>query len=170
VSETTEVVEAAEPNRQTTVDNINSCSASEPLNGTGESAESAAATDPDDGDGKSANAEAAKYRRRLRDTQAELESVAAQLDAVQRQQVELLIAESGVKPTAVWSVTGVAELLGDDGAIDTEKVTAAVETAREKFGIPKRQKGNYVPGVGNQPSSPPKTDTWTTAFSPPKRR
>jgi hypothetical protein len=128
------------------------------------------ATDPDDGDGKSANAEAAKYRRRLRDSQAQLEYVTAQLDAVQRQQVELLIAESGVKPTAVWSVTGVAELLGDDGAIDTEKVTAAVETAREKFGIPKRQKGNYVPGVGNQPSSPPKTDTWQTAFSPPKRR
>jgi hypothetical protein len=127
--------------------------------------------DPDDGDeSKSANAEAAKYRRRLRDSQAQLGSVTAQLDAVQRQQVELLIAESGVKPTAVWSVTGVAELLGDDGAIDTEKVTAAVETAREKFGIPKRQKGNFVPGVGNQPSAMPKTDTWTDAFSPPKRR
>ncbi len=129
--------------------------------------------DPDDGDGetgKTANTEAAKYRRRLRDAQAELESVTAQLDAVQRQQVELLIAAKGVKPTAVWSVTDVAALLGDDGAIDTEKVTAAVETAREKFGISKRQKGNYVPGVGNQPSSPPKTDTWTNAFSPPKRR
>jgi hypothetical protein len=124
----------------------------------------------DSSDDKAMNAEAAKWRRRLRETQAELEKTAAQLDAVHRQQVELMLADTGVKPAAVWTVTDVAELLGDDGAIDTEKVTAAVETARERFGIPKRATGNHVPGVGNQPSVLPKGDTWTQAFAPGKRR
>lgn len=123
-----------------------------------------------DSDNKAMSAEAAKYRRQLRDAQAELERVVAQLDAVQRQQVEHLLADSGVKAAAVWTVTGVAELLNDDGAIDAEKVSAAVDTARERFGIPKRSVGNYIPGIANHPIGMPKGNDWADAFSPAKRR
>lgn len=120
-------------------------------------------------DTKAQNAEAAKYRRRLREAQAELKTVTAQLDAVQRQQIEAMLEPSGVKPEAIWAVTELAELLDDTGSIDPDKLAGAIEAAREKFGIPKISKGNYVPGVGNQPSAIPRADAWTDAFKPKSR-
>lgn len=120
-------------------------------------------------DAESMNAEAAKWRRRLRDTQAELESATAQLDRVQRQQVEYLLTRTGVKPDAVFAVTGLSDLLDEDGGIDAEKLAAAVATASDRFGIVKPPKGNHVPGVGGQPSVLPRVDAWRNAFSPRSR-
>ena len=117
-------------------------------------------------DTKAQNAEAAKYRRRLRDAQAELKSVTAQLDAVQRQQAESLIAASGVKPEAIWAVTELAGVLDDDGSVSEEKIAEAVTAAREKFGIAKPAKGSLVPGVGNQPIGNPRVNRWSEAFAP----
>ena len=122
--------------------------------------------DSGEDDEKAMNAEAAKWRRKLRDTQSELKAVTAQLDAVQRQQAEALIAASGVKPQAVWAVTELAGVLDDDGSVSAEKVSEAVAAAREKFGIAKLSKGNVVPGVGNQPAGNPRVDRWQQAFSP----
>lgn len=124
--------------------------------------------DPDDV--ASMNAEAAKWRRKLRETQAELEAAAAQLDAVQRQQVEFLLAKSGVKPEAVFAVAEMSDLLNDDGGIDADKLDAAMATAQEKFGIVKPPKGNFVPGIGNRPNGLPRVDAWREAFSPAPKR
>lgn len=122
----------------------------------------------DDTGEDSGNAEAARWRRKLRETETERDALAQQLEAVQRQQVEGLL--GGVKPQAVWAVAELSELLAEDGTIDTGKVTAAVEAAREKFGITKPAKGNHVPNVGNQPSTPPKLDRWKEAFTPSRKR
>lgn len=118
----------------------------------------------------STNGEAAKWRRRLRDAEAERDALAARLEAVQRQQVENLLDASGVKPKAVWAVAELADLLADDGTIDPEQVTNAVAVARDKFGIAKPAKGTVVPGVGNQPNGVPSTDKWKEAFTPARRR
>lgn len=123
-----------------------------------------------DEDTKSVSAEAAKYRRRLREAQAELKSVTERLDTVQRQQVESMITESNVKPDAVWATTEIGELLAEDGSVDAQKVADAVIAAREKFGIGSPPKGTHVPGLGNQPGATPKSDTWRDAFAPSRRR
>lgn len=114
------------------------------------------------------NSEAARWRRKLREAEAERDALAQRLEAVQRQQVETLL--GGVKPQAVWAVAELADLLNEEGGIDPEKVSAAVEAARERFGITKPAKGNHIPGVGNQPSSLPKGDAWKEAFAPSRRR
>lgn len=116
------------------------------------------------------NKEAAKYRRKLREAEKQRDELAARVEALQRAQAEGLLAASGVKPQAVFAVAELADLLGDDGTIDADKLTAAVETAREKFGIAKPTKGNLVPGVGSQPNRVPKADAWREAFTPSRKR
>lgn len=116
------------------------------------------------------NAEAARWRRKLRDAEGERDALAQRLEAVQRQSVEGLLTASGVKAQAVFAVAELADLLGEDGSIDTDKVGQAVEAAREKFGIAKPTKGNLIPGVGHQPSQMPKLDAWKDAFTPPRKR
>jgi hypothetical protein len=125
--------------------------------------------EPEDSDDDTGR-EAAKWRKKLRATEAERDALAEKLESVQRQQVENLLAASNVKPQAVWAVAELSELLAEDGTIDAERVTQAVEAAREKFGITTPSKGSVVPGVGNQPSSPPKVDGWKQAFTPSRKR
>lgn len=125
---------------------------------------------PEDDETGTGTGEAAKYRRRLREAEAQLKTVTEHLHAVQRQQVEAQLATVGVKPDAVFAVTGLADLLAEDGSLDADKITAAVETARETFGIPKKPAGSAIPGIGNQPRHTPQTDKWSEAFSPPSRR
>ncbi|HPY26005.1 MAG TPA: hypothetical protein PLK19_16980 [Mycobacterium sp.] len=137
--------------------------ATEPAEATAE------AEQPDDTtEQESPNSEAAKYRKRLREAEAERDTLAQRLEAVQRQQVEALL--GGVKPEALWAVTELAALLTEDGSIDADKVTAAIDAAREKFGITKPSKGNHVPGIGNRPTIAPAVDKWKEAFTPNRRR
>jgi hypothetical protein len=70
---------------------------------------------------RSPNREAANYRRRLRQTEAERDALRTQLDAVQRAEVERRAVESFQDPTDLWSVTTVDQLRGDDGLIDVAK-------------------------------------------------
>lgn len=115
------------------------------------------------------NDEAARFRIRLRDTEAQRDQLAANAESLQRQSVEDLLAGTNVKPAALWKVTDLDALVGDDGLVDENQVAAAVATAREHFGITPPQKGNHVPGVGNQPAGIPKADPFTEAFRPHRR-
>lgn len=110
--------------------------------------------------------EAAKFRRKLRETEKERDTLAARVEALQRAQAETLLTASGVKPQAVWAVAELGDVLAEDGTIDTDKLDKAVATAREKFGIAKPAKGNLVRGVGNQPAGRPRLDAWREAFTP----
>lgn len=119
----------------------------------------------EDTDTPEGHGEAAKYRRKLREAEKERDQLAARLEATQRAQAESLITATGVKPAAVWAATNLADVLDDDGAVDPGKVTAAVTAARDSFGINPIGKGAHVPGLGNQPNVPPKTDRWVEAFT-----
>lgn len=120
---------------------------------------------------KAGNPEAAGYRRRLRDTESERDGLASRVEALQRSIADREIeARHGIKPAALWaSGTELADVLDDDGQLDTDKLDAAVATAKETLGIPKRRTGPRAPREGNTPQmSEPKND-WADAFSTNKR-
>lgn len=109
----------------------------------------------DDGDGP--GREAAKYRRRLRSAEAERDRLAGQVESLQRAAVERLATADKLRPAALWaSGAELADLLGDDGTVDTSKVSDAIEAARQQLGIPTPPSGNYVRGEGRVPGRPAK--------------
>lgn len=79
--------------------------------------------------------DAARYRRQLRDTEAERDTLAGQLDAVRRAQVADAAKAAGVAADAVWaSGRTPADLIDDAGVIDPGKLTEALDAARTTFG------------------------------------
>lgn len=83
-------------------------------------------------------ADAKKYRKRAQDAEKQLDTTQALLDGL-RKQVALERANNdtglNITPAALWGVTTINDLLNDDGHLDDEKISAAVTTAREQFGI-----------------------------------
>lgn len=122
-----------------------------------------AAPEPGDGDAQAdepdaqddrQSRDAAKYRRRLRETESERDTLAAQVEALQRAAIEAQAANEAIKPAALWaSGVQLAELLTDNGTVDTEKVMAACTTARELLGLGPRG-SNRVPGEGSHVAPP----------------
>jgi hypothetical protein len=97
----------------------------EPTEGT-----EAAETEP-----KGAARDAARYRRQLRDTEAERDTLAGQLDAMRRAQVADAARAAGVAADAVWaSGRTPADLIDDTGVIDPGKLAEALNDARSTFG------------------------------------
>lgn len=119
-------------------------------------------TQPDEGK------EAAKYRRRLRETEKERDQLADQLDTLRRQVIEQIAGDSGRlrKPEALWktSIT-VTDLLDDDGRVDSQKVIDASKSAVAELGLAEKRPGNFVPREGNNPRVG-MSDSWTGAFTP----
>lgn len=120
----------------------------------------------DDDTTQPSGSEAAKYRRRLRDTEKERDELAARVEAIQRHQVETLLHRERMTPKALWATTELAELLTDDGLVDQVKLKTAVQAARKELGI---DTGLYVPAEGKVPK-PPSGNSFTTAFKPPTNR
>lgn len=79
----------------------------------------------------------ARYRVERNEARAERDALTEQVEGLRKQIIEGMIGD--LNPKAFWAgagVEGVADLLGDDGSVDAEKVTVAVGAAREAFGIP----------------------------------
>ncbi|MEX3644323.1 hypothetical protein [Mycolicibacterium porcinum] len=130
------------------------------------------ADDDTDKDGNG-NKEAAKYRRKLRDTEAERDALQTRLEHVQRGEVERLVTDQLRDPADIWrDGAQIADLLDDNGNIDPAKVTTlagAVLQAHAHWGIDTtspRQYGSPVSGA----SAParPQQDAFTAAFAPRK--
>lgn len=113
--------------------------------------------DGEDADGDGPGREAAKYRRRLRDTEVERDRLAERVESLQRAEVERQAAADSLRPAALWS-SGfeLADLLTDDGTVSAAKVSAAIKASREKLGIPAPPVGPRVPGEGRSVRRPPK--------------
>lgn len=108
--------------------------------------------------------ESAGYRERA--TTAE-----TTVAALQQQHAERLIDAAGVKPAAVFAVAELADLLADDGTVDTEKVAEAVTRAKRELGVtgrpqPLGKRGGLSSGTGAPQSRP---NNWQSAFAPPER-
>ena len=116
-------------------------------------------------DGK-AGREAAKYRRQLRDTEAERDSLREQVQALQRAAVEQVAARQIAKPAALWTAgVELADVLGDDGAPDPAKIKAACAEASARLGL-QRPLGNYVPNEGRNPHTGKARPGFADAFGP----
>lgn len=84
---------------------------------------------PDTDEPAKLRAEAAKYRRRLRETEAERDQLASRLADHDRAEVERQLGDRLADPSDLWLTTGLDDLRGDDGAIDPDKVEAARDRA-----------------------------------------
>lgn len=110
--------------------------------------------------------EAAKYRTRLREAEADRDTVREQMSALRRQVAE---GASGLaKPAALWAA-GVDpdDLFSDDGQLDTEALATAVEQATETLGA-QRKSGTPKPDPtqGSQATGVVFHDPWAQAFTP----
>lgn len=116
--------------------------------------------------GDKAAREAAKYRRRLREVEAERDRLAAQVEDLLRAEIERLsVTEHHIKAAALWAAGyTVADLVGEDGRPDESKVAAAAADVAERFGI-NRFGGAYVPAEGRTPNLSPKV-TWDKLLHP----
>jgi glycine/D-amino acid oxidase-like deaminating enzyme len=129
-------------------------------------------TPGDDAAPESPNREAARYRIKLREAEAERDSLATRLANMQRSQIDAHITTMGVKPAAVWAAGAeLPDLVGDDGVVDPEKIAQAVAKAKAELGI---DTSKHRPPVGSLRSGAmapqPPRNAWRDAFTPHSRR
>lgn len=98
----------------------------------------------EDGD-KGSNREAAKYRRKLRDAEAERDALATRLETLQRAEAERLASKHLAKGAALWvGGTALADVLDDDGDVDPAKVTERAQHVRDEYGVGQSRAGRHV--------------------------
>ncbi|MEU7764355.1 hypothetical protein AB0B25_04450 [Nocardia sp. NPDC049190] len=123
-----------------------------------------------DAEHQTGNREAAKYRRQLRDTEAERDSLRERVTTYERAEVERLVADHLADPADLW-VSGVEldALRGKDGAIDQDKVkTAVAELLEQRPHWQKRLKPLAPPASlvsGATGTSDRLGTSWSDAFS-----
>lgn len=119
---------------------------------------------PDDA-GK-AGKEAAKYRTRLRATEAERDGMSARLETAHKHIVETVAAAHLERPAALWAAgTDLPELLDEDGNVDAAKVQAACKTATDTLGLAPHRPGPYAPNEGNATRPPQPRDDMASVIA-----
>lgn len=97
---------------------------------------------------RQANHEAAKYRRQLRDTEAERDALARQVDGLHQQIVETALAARLAKPEGFWlSGAKPSEFFDQEGKLDLDALHARADEIAAQFGLQKPLAG-YVPTQG----------------------
>ncbi len=125
--------------------------------------------DVDPGDDRTANREAAAYRRRLRDTEAERDALAGRVEALQRREAERIAAEHLADPTDLWLLDDDLGALLTDGDVDLTKVVAAakaITATRPRLAAAPLDLGQGARGGGRHSEGP----TWTSALQAQRRR
>lgn len=111
--------------------------------------------------------EAAKYRRRLRETESALEAAQGALEAAQRALVDNITTANGVRPAGLWAVgTQLADLLDEHGNVDPAKVREAADAAAATLGLSRAPRPD--PNQGRSPAAN-RNDPWVEAFTPQRR-
>lgn len=116
---------------------------------------------------ESPNAEAAKYRHRAKEAEAERDALRDRLTNLQRAAVESKVKESHIAAQGFWaSGVQLEDLLDEDGNVDGDKVKAAADTAIKELGLERiGTRGPRVPKEGNV-TSPRPSKSWEGAFGP----
>jgi hypothetical protein len=123
-----------------------------------------------------AGREAAKYRRQLRETEAQLQRVLldggqqrdtlqTRVESAQRALVDHLASTAGrIRPAALWaSGAELSNLIDADGNVDTKAVLAACEEAASTLSLSRTPRPD--PSAGHQ-SITSGTGTFSDAFRP----
>lgn len=113
----------------------------------------------------------ARYRRQLRETEAERDTLRGRVEALQRGEVARLAAAEEIKAEALWaSGAQLADLLAEDGTVDAAKVDAAIKAAAESLGLETRgsrlARGLVVRSEGGNPAAGRVGSGWADAFTP----
>ena len=119
--------------------------------------------DPADDDPSAPAREAAKYRRRLRETETERDGLAERLAGYQRREAERIAGDTLSRGDDLWIATDdVSAVLDDTGAVDPDKVTAAVQAVLDGRPQLGRTHGRVRPNrQQGQPSSPQPGGSWS---------
>jgi hypothetical protein len=115
-----------------------------------------AASEPQGGQVGSLRHEAAQRRRQLREVEVERDALREQLTTYQRGEVERMVAERLTAPADLFLTVELADLVGGDGRLDPEKVTAAADQAvaeRPHWAVTGRP--NLHQGTRPAPPEPP---------------
>lgn len=81
-------------------------------------------------EGDGGDREAAKYRRRLRETESDRDRLASVVEGYQRREVEAAAGGLLAAGSDLWAAgVQLPDLLGDDGQVDAGKVEAAAQAA-----------------------------------------
>ena len=111
--------------------------------------------------------EAAAYRRQLRETQAERDTLREQLDSLQTAEVERLASSAGLAVAGdVWlHGASLDTLRAEDGAVDVEAVTGLVDAiVKDRPGLRAPQNGNIGIGLGSAARPPQPTPVGLSAL------
>lgn len=124
-------------------------------------------TDTEPDTPESPNAEAAKWRKKLRDAEAERDSLQTQLDAQRRAIIDWRSTNSarGAVDPQLLDAAGIniTELCDDNGHLDMTAVDQFIENTATKFRVHRMVKPN--PQQGN-PSAAPAQQGLASAFDP----
>jgi hypothetical protein len=114
--------------------------------------------------------QAAKFRKRCRELETELAAAQETITGLNKANAERIAALMGVKPDALWAVTDL-DSLTEDGAVNPERVKAAVRDVVDKLGVQPKV-GLHVPGEGRlvRPPGQDGRTRWDAAFKPSYRR
>lgn len=126
---------------------------------------------PDIEDDPKPGREAAKYRRQLREVEAERDQLREVVSSYQRAAVEASAAKQLAAPSLLWESGKLApaDLVGDDGQPDSAKVEQAVKDLVSVHGrevLAARLTGGYAPNEGRQPRRFTMSQSFTDAFRP----
>lgn len=105
--------------------------------------------------------EAAKYRTQLRDVEAERDNLHAQVEAMQRTQIESVLKDKLDKPSSFWLADHKpAEFYTEDGELDSDKLNTAADTAIETIGLARARRFKGSAGQGVRQTTSPAPTTW----------
>jgi hypothetical protein len=114
------------------------------------------------------NSEAAKYRRQLRETETERDTLRSRVESMQRAEVERIAGGRIEKGSALWATgSELADLLDEDGNVDPDKVAEAADTARDSLGLKHVVDPGVIPSQGDIPdrNRAPRL-SWSEALDP----
>lgn len=124
--------------------------------------------DPTPKEEAQAGSEAAKYRRQLRDTEAERDALKEQVTALRKTIADTALGEILEQPDGFWATGATLEtFFSEDGVLDHEALKAAAGEASASLGL--AQAGlafEREAGLGVKGSSPEEGVTWQKVISP----
>lgn len=111
---------------------------------------------------QTSNNEAARYRVRLRETEAERDNLAERVTGYQRRECEQLVGDVLAQPADLWDIAGadVTEFFDENGTVDENAVQAAAAALIEsRPGLaahpPQSRHREWGQHGGNPPSAAP---------------
>jgi hypothetical protein len=114
---------------------------------------------------ESPNAEAARYRRQLRDTEAERDALAERVAALQRRECEATLADLLDVPADIWDIGSAdpAAFYGEDGSLNLAELRAAAGALLDQR--PRLGKAHPAPQWGQHSGAfGPSRISWNTVI------